>query len=101
MATGTIKKVMEENNVHFPNYSATPTTVTSTGTQQKVLDEDSFIIASSNAASVDGYHVIIIGNYSESLTVNRMAQVFAKKGTTVTLYGNASYASIMRIFPLL
>lgn len=98
MATGTIKKVM---GVRFPNYSATPTTVNSTGTVSKVLDEDSFIVASSNTSSLDGYHVIVIGNYSDSLTVTRTAQVFAKKGTTVTLFGNASYASTMRIYPLL
>lgn len=92
---------MDENNVRFPNYSATPTTVTSTSTVRKVLDEDSFIAAASNATSIDGYHVIVIGNYSENLTVTRTAQVFAKKGETVTLFGNASYASIMNIFPLL
>ena len=92
---------MDENNIKFPNYSATPTTVTSTGTVHKVLDEDSFIVAASNTTSIDGYHVIVIGNYSDNLTVTRVAQVFAKKGETVTLFGNASYTSTMRIFPLL
>ena len=101
MATGTIKKVMDENNIKFPNYSATPTTVTSTGTVRKVLDEDSFILAAANTTALDGYHVIAIGNYTDNLTNLRTAHLFAKKGETVTLFGSTSYASTMWIYPLL
>ena len=101
MATGTIKKVMDENNVRFPNYSATPTTVTSTGTVSKTLDNDAYISANSSISTIDGYHAIAIGTYVENLTATRTVQLYVKKGTTITLYGNASYASTMRIYPLL
>ena len=101
MATGTIKKVMDENNIKFPNYSATPTTVTSTGTVRKTLDSDAYISAYSSMSTIDGYHAISVGTYVENLTATRTMQLYVKKGTTVTLFGNASYASTMKIYPLL
>lgn len=101
MATGTITKVVDENNLRFPDYLATPTTVTSTGTVRKTLDNDAYITAYSNIPTIDGSHAIAIGTYVENLTATQTMQLYAKKGTEITLYANTSYASIMKIYPLL
>lgn len=101
MATGTITKVVDENNLRFPNYSATPTTVTSTGTVRKTLDSDAYISAYSSIPTIDGSHAIAIGTYVENLTATQTMQLYVKKGTEVTLFANTSYASIMKIYPLL